>query len=185
MHRRRRSPTGAPVPAAAAPQGADITFPAGLVHPAQSQVTQYGDAVSQRIAELDHIAQRYGEGFGISFTQFVLNPLPDPANDTGLAIVSATLQSLVHREERISLERRDGRWGLYFTRAPAALAQDRKIESVSLRDAPLDVRERFLLRSEAFFRAYLDLCKDRLSRMKSSIAAADHTLRLLANLRIE
>lgn len=75
--------------------------------------------------------------------------------------------------------------GAYFTREPAALIQDRKAEAVPLKDAPLDVRERFLLKSEEFFRAYLQLCEDRLGRMHDSVSQADRTLELLERMRFE
>jgi len=120
-----------------------------------------------------------GEGFGISFTTFVLNPLAAPSNETPLAMATAVLQSFAHRAERVSLERRSGRWGLYFTREPSIMVQDRRSEAVQLKDAPLDVRERFLLQSEAFFRGYLALCEDRLGQMKTAVSDGDRTLTLL------
>jgi len=54
-----------------------------------------------------------------------------------------------------------------------------------LKDAPLDVRERFLVKSEEFFWAYLKLCEDRLGRMRGAVAKADRTLELLNSLRLE
>jgi hypothetical protein len=144
------------------------------------------DAVSDRIARLDSWAQRLGEGFGISYTSFELSPLPPlPTGSNNWALAAATLRELTHRAERVSLERRSGRWGLYFTRDPAALAQDRRAEAAPIRDAPLDVRERFLQRSEQFFRAYLIMCADRLGRMNTSVTQADHTLKLLEAVRLE
>jgi len=163
----------------------ELTFPAHLVHLPKSQVSQYGDAISDRIAQLDGAAQRMAEGFGIPMSTFVLNPIEVASANDNLAMLSATLQAFTHKEERISLERRNGRWGLYFTRGVALVGNDRTVETVPLRDAPLDVRERFLARSEDFFREYLSLCKDRLGRMKSSVGAANRTLELLANLRLE
>jgi len=85
----------------------------------------------------------------------------------------------------VSLERRSGRWGLFFTREPALIATERRAETVLLKDAPLDVRERFLQKSEYFFREYLKLCEDRLGRMKGSVEDADCTLELLGTLRLE
>jgi hypothetical protein len=159
----------------------DLAISAALIHPPKSQVAQYEDLVSDRIAKLDLHAAMLGEGFGISFTTFVLNPLPDPSNDNSVA---AVLQSFAHRPERVTLERRSGRWGLYFTREPAILAQDRRSDSVLLKDAPLDVRERFLLKSESFFREYLAVCEDRLGKMKAAVSDGDRTLTLLDNIRL-
>jgi hypothetical protein len=166
------------------PRAKGLTFQADLLLPPKSQVTQYEDAVTQRIVQLDAWAQRLGEGFGISFTGFSLNPLQTNFGDSGLAAVATMLTALTHRDERVTLERRSGRWGLYFTREPAALAQERKMDAVPLKDAPLDIRERFLSNSENFFRQYLQLCEDRLGRMRGAVASADHTLALLDQLAL-
>lgn len=163
----------------------EMTFPAHLIHPPQSQVARYGDEVSERVARLDRHAQQLAEGFGIPYTAFVLNPPPDGPLDTGLQMLAAVLGALATRAERITLERRNGRWGLYFTRGPSVLSQERTADTVPLKDAPLDVRERFLVKSEEFFRGYLDLCKDRLASMKGSVAGADRTLELLDQIRLE
>jgi hypothetical protein len=161
-----------------------LTFPASLLHPPQSQLTRYEDVVGQRLLELDMWASKLGEGFGISFTSFSLNPLQTLSSEGSMAALAITLTALTHRNERVSLERRSGKWGLFFTREPTAFANDRKIETSPLKDAPLDVRERFLGKSEDFFRQYLQLCEDRLGRMKSSVASADQTLALLRQIEL-
>lgn len=178
MKNTRRSLTGTTI------KSNELSFPASLVHPPQSQLTRSEDAVSNRIAQLDTWAQSLGQGFGISLTSFVLNPISE-IKDREPSALLACLEVFGHRQERVSLERRSGRWGLYFTREPAMIAQDRRAESVPLKDAPLDVRERFLLKSEEFFRAYLDLCEDRLGQMKASVTKADRTLQLLSTLHLE
>lgn len=161
-----------------------FTFPADLIHPQQSQIEKSEDAVGSRVRELDAWAQKLGEGFGISYTNFILNPL-ESVVPKGSSDVLALLYTFASRDERISLERRGGRWGLYFTREPVLMAQDRKTETISLRDAPLDIRDKFLLKSEEFFKNYLKLCEDRLGKMKSSVKTADRTLELLNNLHLE
>jgi hypothetical protein len=162
----------------------ELTFPAHLIHPPQSQLTRSEDAVSNRIAQFDTWAQQLGQGFGISSTSFVLNP-PEAENDAAASTLLLMLRALAYRQERVSLERRSGRWGLYFTREPAIIAQERRAEAVSLKDAPLDVRERFLIKSEQFFRGYLKLCEDRLGQMQGSVAKADQTLKLLSTLHLD
>ena len=125
-------------------------------------------------------------GFGISFQNFELNPPPLPTSDNGWAVAASILGALAHRQDRISLERRGGRWGLYLTREPAVIAQDRRGETKLLKDAPLDVRERFLVRSEEFFRAYLKLCEERLGHMRGGGAGGPDVAaleRLAAGLR--
>lgn len=161
-----------------------LSFPAELIHPPKSQVALSGDAVTDRIARLDTWAQQLGAGFGISFTNFELNPPPLPVNDNGWAIAASVLAALAHRQDRVSLERRGGRWGLYLTREPAVIAQDRRGETMLLKDAPLDVRERFLVRSEEFFREYLKLCQERLGRMRVAVEQADRTLELLNGMQL-
>src|SRR5258706_4918572 len=163
-----------------------LIFPGRLIYPPQSQVARTEDAVTDRINQLDVHAQGLGQGFSISFTSFVLNPLPEPAKNSDVTALAVTFASLLHRAERVSLERRANRWGLYFTREAAFVgSQDRKTESVPLKDAPLDVREKFLLKTEEFFRAYLDLCGDRLGKMHDCVAQGDRTLALLSNLTLE
>lgn len=165
------------------PNSSDLTFPAELIHPPQSQVARSEDAVGRRLLDLDLWAQRLGEAFGISYTDFILNSFANTL-PPGSSDVLALLYAFTTRDERISLERRSGRWGLYFTREQAVFSQDRKAEAIPLKDAPLDVRERFLVKSEEFFRAYLKLCEDRLGKMKTSVTQADKTLELLNNLRL-
>lgn len=183
MTTRRRSLTGGAAPSPGPEVG--LSFPAALLYPPQSQIARYGDAVSARIACLDVHAQKLGEGFGIPFTDFVLNPpqflkSPDPT----LAALAA-LERLCVQEERVTLDRRGGRWGLYFTRAPSVIGREPRTEALSLRDTALDVRERFLSVSEEFFRRYLEVCEDRLGKMKSAVGAADRTLQLLEAVRID
>jgi hypothetical protein len=165
---------------AAAPS--DLRFPKRLIHPPKSQIVQSEDAVADRIGKFDAYAQRLGEAFGIPFTSFELNPLPQPKGDVhGLAVAAAML---LWKTERVTLDRRSGRWGLYFTREPSLVQSDKKYETVLLKDAPLDVRERFLQKSEEFFRGYLATCEKRLDKMHSSVASADRTLQLLDNLKL-
>jgi hypothetical protein len=185
MNTRRRALAGAASGAPAPGQNSGLTFPARLLHPPQSQVAHSEDAVSNRVVQLDVWAQRLGEAFGIPFTTFALNPLPTDFGGDAVAGALAALASLAHRLERVSLERRSGKWGLYFTREPALLAHERRADALSLKDASLDVRERFLCKSEEFFRQYLQVCGDRLGSMKSSVSHADRTLELLGNIRLE
>jgi hypothetical protein len=171
--------------APAAVSSTALSFPAELIHPPKSQVALSGDAVTDRVARLDTWAQQLGAGFGISFTNFELNPTAQPVNDNGWAIAASVLAALAHRQDRVSLERRGGRRGLYLTREPAVIAQDRRGETMLLKDAPLDVRERFLVRSEEFFREYLKLCQERLGRMRVAVEQADRTLELLNGMQLE
>jgi hypothetical protein len=125
---------------------------ARLIQPQQPQLTRSEDAVSNRVLQLDAWAEKLGQGFGISFTNFVLNPRPPrPPATNGWNVLGAFLEGLDYREERVSLERRGGKWGLYFTRAPAVMSQDRNQETVALKDTPLDVRERSLSKASVSF----------------------------------
>ncbi len=181
---KNRSLVGTPVQPAGSAQ--PLSFNAALIKPPQSQVQRSEDAVSDRVARLDAWAEQLGRGFGIPYTNFELNPIPDddPMTTNARALIMA-LRQLTHRSERITLERRGGRWGLYFTREPALVAQERRADPVPLKDAPLDVRERFLRGSQEFFRTYLKLCEDRLGTMNSSVESADATLQLLENVSLE
>ena len=182
MHTRRSTSKG--VVAFGSNPEASLSFPASLLHPPQSQVTRYSDSVSDRITQLDMHAQRLGEGFGIPLTSFVLNSVALPLDSNASSIALVALERLLVREERVTLERRNGRWGLFFSRAPSIVGRELPSEPVSLREAPLDIRERFLLRSEDFFREYLKLCENRLASMQRSVGAADRALALLKDLRL-
>ena len=182
VRRRPRRGAGTLVPNSV---DAAFTFPADLVRPPITQVSQYADAINDRVRQLDAAARSLAEGFGIPMSTFVLNPVASVGSGDNLAVLAMVLQGLVQKEERVSLERKGGRWGLYFTRGAAIVGPDRTIETVPLADAPLDVRERFLAKSEDFFREYLKLCEDRLGTMKSSVGAANRTLALLASVRLE
>lgn len=184
MTTKGRTLTGTRTVSPASTPREELTFPADLIHPHQSQLARSEDAVGRRLLELDLWAQKLGEGFGISYTGFILNPF-EQSVPSGASDLIATLHAFTNRDERISLERKSGKWGLYFTREAALLSNDRRTETIPLRDAPLDVRERFLIKSEAFFRGYLKLCEDRLGKMKGSVASADRTLELLNGLRLE
>ncbi len=184
MHPRKPSLTGTGTPHTARPAAPEFTFRADLLKPRQSQISQYADDVTNRITQLDLHARQLGEGFGIPFNGFVLNPVPDADPANGASVARALLHALAIREERVSLERRSGQWGLYFTRGISLLSQDRASETIPLRDAPLDVRERFLVKSRDFFAQYLKLSEDRLGKMRQSVLAADETLRQLGTVRL-
>ncbi|HTK31107.1 MAG TPA: hypothetical protein VL332_04015 [Candidatus Saccharimonadaceae bacterium] len=179
---------------------ADDRIKVGIIFHSAShkpQLDEESDAVAKRTVDLDARAQTLGESLGIAFTSFVLPAASGaaPANEAGASgtepesaeasandgatMLAATLRTLTSREERVTLERRAGRWGLYFLRGAAALGGERGAEAVPLKDAPLEARERFLLHSEEFFAQYLDLCEDRRTRMRQAVAAADRTLALL------
>jgi hypothetical protein len=163
-----------------------FAFPRGLLQPQRTQVNQYADAVTQRIAQLDGIAAQLAGGFGITFTSFELNPLevPDIA-DQGARLALGLMAAVARRTERVTLERREHQWGLYFTREPSMMLPSERVLTVPLREAPLDARERFLKASERFFNEYLVLCADRLGAMKGSVTAADRTLEMLSKLRLD
>lgn len=156
-----------------------LSFPAELIPPRQTALSRSEDAVANAIVKFDGWGARLGEAFGVTMTDFTLNP-----PEAGKSDLAAFLIVLAHRAERVTLERRGGRWGLYFTRDPMALSQDRKADVVLLKDAPLDVRERFLARSEEFFRQYLGMCEARLGGMKRAVDKADQTLALLENMKL-
>jgi len=91
--------------------------------------------------------------------------------------------------EQVTLEHRDGRWGLYYFRGPAALGPSASTtirpSTVPLKDAPLTVRERFLQRSESFFRRYIETVEGRLAKVKESVAAGDAALAMLEKMSLK
>lgn len=160
-----------------------MAFPKDLLVPPQSQVQLYEDGVSNRIRELDAAASQLARGFGIGFSPGMhLNELHDRTRTDVLEVMVLVLVPT----QRISLEKINGNWGLVYSYEPAAIraANDRGYRG-PLRDAPLDVREKFLHRSEEFFRRYLASCEDRLGSMKSAVDAGDKTLALIKSIELK
>ena len=114
-------------------------------------------------------------------TGFELNPRPKTRDDSPASM----LLEMMRRAEIVSLEKRDGRWGLFYSREAALLGPQASLPPTPLGSAPLEVRERFLNTSEEFFRKYLAQCEGRLGTMKASLSAADRTLDLLRDIRLE
>jgi hypothetical protein len=183
MVQKRRSLAGVAGSVASEQPGA-IKFPAHLVSPPQSQLTKQSDAVSERIGQVEAVAVRLAEGFGVVFTLFELNPKPDLVPTTTAEALTSLVRTLTVPDERVSLERRSGVWGLYYQRGPTLVTREYNPNPVLLRDAPLEVRERFLLASERFFREYFALCEHRLGRMHEAVASADRALQLVRSVQL-
>ena len=139
MKSKNRSLTGTIATSSETAASTEITFPARLIHPPQSQIARSEDAVSNRVTQLDTWAQQLGQSFGITLTNFVLNPRASVAHKDGLELLGAFVEALAYREERVSLERRSGKWGLYFSRAPAGRPQS-SAQRPERCSAPLDSR---------------------------------------------
>ena len=169
-------------PRATTDRSRPLTFPRDLFRPPTDQVTQYADQVTDRIVHMDHYAAMLGKSFGIPLTHWQLNETPviDERN-----VFAAFATVLSYQPEFVSLERRKGTWGLYYFRGPAYIKHGDSAHVAPLKEAPLDARERFLQRSEEFFRAYLQTCEGRLGKMRSAVDAADRTIELLADINLE
>ena len=74
--------------------------------------------------------------------------------------------------------------GMTIHSRAAALNQERRTETVPLKEARLDVRERLLTRSEDFIREYLKLREDRLGQMRGTVSSADATVGMLETLHL-
>jgi hypothetical protein len=159
-----------------------ITFPKDLLVPPQTQVQQYEDAVSRSIRELDAAASQLAHGFGIGYSPGMnLDELPQQEKSDLLILLAAAFVST----KRVTLEKINGTWGLVYSYEPGVVrpGNDRGYR-VPLRDAPLEIREKFLHRSEEFFRRYLATCQDRLGTMKVAVDAGSRTLALLRNVQL-
>lgn len=167
---------------AAPPQSTAISFPKDLLQSPPTQLQAYEDAVAGRVRELDARASQLARGFGIGYSPGV--HLQEAAEYEGTEVL-LLLGKMLIPTQRVSLEKVNGNWGLVYTYEPGVvkMGNDRGMR-VPLRDAPLDVREKFLRRSEEFFRRYLDSCKDRLAGMKDAVSAGDRTLELLQRIQL-
>ena len=121
------------------------------------------------VEQLDDRARHRGSKFGVPLHRWALKELPSPSPETpGWEIALLAIGTLAQEQEFGNLEKHDGRWGLCYTRQPAPMNASREqAKTMALRDAPVDARMRFLERSDAFFRQYIDLCKSRLAEPTS------------------
>lgn len=164
-----------------------LTFPKDLIQPQKSQVVRYEDSVSDRVRRLSLYASKLAEGFGIPMTDFKLsseNKAPQRSDEPLIQVLTA-IQLMSEERQFVTLERRKGVWDLYYVWKPSMFDRTSPSRVVSLRDAPLDVREEFLKQSEEFFRTYLNKCEHRLSKMRSSVKSADRTLALLERMTLD
>ncbi len=173
MSKKKALPSGQPTA---------ITFRKDLLVPPATQLQQYEDAVSARVRELDSTASRFAQGFGIGYTPGIL--LDESLDEETHELLVVFARGLVAKQ-RVSLEKINGNWGLVYSYEPPVIrtGNDRSFRG-PLRDAPLDVREKFLHRSEEFFRRYLASCQGRLTGMKDAVSAGDRTLELLQSIQL-
>ena len=159
-----------------------MSFPQDLLVPQSSQVQIYEDKVSSRIREIDAAASQLARGFGIGYAPgLYIDGIPERSGKPTLDLLAVAFLP----RQRVSLEKVNSAWGLVYSYEPAPMraANDRALR-VPLRDAPLEVREKFLQRSEEFFRRYLATCGDRLGSMKTAVDAGDRTLSLLRSIEL-
>lgn len=149
------------------------SFPAALVKPPADQLTRWSDAVSEKIREFDHRAEKFGLAMGVASDEFDLADYTTSAAD-GTVFV---LERMAIPKEVVMLDKVAGRWGLYWQRGLVLFGAPTGVNpKVLLEQAPLSVRELFLKKSDAFFERYLAKCEDRLSKMKGAVSAANMTL---------
>jgi hypothetical protein len=171
-------------PASVAGEGSaePITFPEDLLRPTPSQLELAQDEVTRVVEQLDERARHYGTKLGVSMTNFELSESSDALSRSepwqGLVI------AMTRNQEFVSLEKRDGRWGLWHTRTPPPLASSgRSVTTVPLRDAPLEARMKFLHKSEQFFREYLERVQQGLGSPQQAAERGKLTLELLDRIK--
>jgi hypothetical protein len=166
------------------PEGAaaPMTFPEDLLRPTPSQLELAQDEVTRVVEQLDERARHYGTKLGVSMTNFELSEVSDTI--TRSENWQVLLIAMTRNQEFISLEKRDGRWGLWHTRTPPPLASaGRSVTTVPLRDAPLEARMKFLHKSEQFFREYLERVKQGLGSPQQAAERGKLTLALLDSIK--
>ncbi|NOJ80497.1 hypothetical protein [Myxococcus xanthus] len=178
-----RPPSIRPGPArtSAASVPAPLTFPQAVLRPIPSQLELAQNEVTKVVELCDERARHFGTMLGISMSAFELN---DPPNTTGQTDALALLVALTRSVESVSLERRDGRWGLWYTKsAPVLSSSQRPTTTVPLRDAPLEARMQFLRKSEEFFREYLKRTEEGLGSPQQAAEMGKSTLAMLDNIK--
>lgn len=180
---------------------APFTFDKSLLIPPRSQLELQNDAVAERVIEMDARAARLAAGFGIPYSQGIeLEPMRRSAKELGekasggrpeqqqaalVALIVAGSSIMMAPSQKVTVERRDGRWGLYYHYTPAPLfGSSDRASCVPLKDAPIAIRRDFLQNSEEFFRGYLEICKGQLGNLAGVVEAADRTLALLDGLQV-
>lgn len=181
MNRKKKSP-----PASGVTESRALTFPGELLHPPKAQLVQYEDALNHRVALLDEKANTFGTFFGVPMRDYEIDPLEKPTGEDGAAALWVLARMSLDREY-FTLERaQNGVWGVYYTKKPGMFNQAAGvIGPLPIRQASLDVRKKFLEKSEAFFREYLKRCNARFVDLKGTIAAGDRTLELLSQVKLE
>lgn len=142
------------------------------------------DEVAKRVEALDAEARRLGEACGVPLQNFDLDgaftaAAAELAKKVDLLSVLRGMGAAVGERDYVSLMRHSGTWGLYHHRnlvSPNGAIQH-------LRNAPLGVREAFLVRSKEFFDSYLKRSAGRFSELDAAVSAADETLAFLKTVK--
>lgn len=174
-----RLPTAGVTPekTSATPAPEPLTFPQALLRNPPSQLDMAQDEVTKVVEQLDERARHYGGMLGISMPLFEVS---DPPNAAGQSDAMALLVAMTRSAEYVSLEKRDGRWGLWFTRsAPLLGSAQRPAVTSPLRDAPFEVRMKFLRKSDDFFREYLKRSEEALGTPQQAAEMGKQTLAML------
>lgn len=172
----------APQDTSAATAPAPLTFPQALLRTPPSQLDMAQDEVTKVVEQLDERARHFGTTLGISMPNFDLNDVANEVSQSEGWIVLAV--ALTRSPECVSLEKRDGRWGLWYTKVPPVLASSqRPVASVPLRDAPLEARMKFLRKSEEFFREYLKRAEEGLGSPQQAADIGKQTLAMLDRIK--
>ena len=175
---------------AASSEGAQdgLTFRAELLRPVPSQLELAHDEVTRVVEQLDERARDLGKALGVSMTTFEINPVAIPetlakADQSSKALYEA-FATLTRSQEVVTLEKRDGKWGLWYRHTPSPfVAAGRPATTVPLRDAPLEARMKFLHKSAEFFDAYLKRAQEGLGSPQQAAAAGMRALEMLNNIK--
>lgn len=177
-----------PLASLSGPQPKKLAFPANVLLPQKSQLDMSKDGVAEQVRKLCLRGEQIGSKLGVTMRGFDIGELIEekraaalmPGNEATFARLSMMFVENMEGRETLSLEPRNGSWGIFYHRTPGTSA--RQPISVPLVDAPLPVRMRFCAHSFRFFEEYLKTAGITLEETKTAAESARRTLEALDNI---
>lgn len=163
--------------AASPPRQGDVVFGPSVDNSSdEHSLSGFADnKVSELIVALTDQARRLGDLYGIPLKDFQLNPASEPASSGDMS----SLVWLLTPRDLVSLERYRGEWGLWFRANVGGLGARDPVTPITLREAPLAVRRKFLHRSEEFFNTYLQRVDEGLGESRQACEVGMRALQTL------
>lgn len=139
----------------------------GLLAPTQpieSVPREDAEIVSELVREIESRVLTLAARVGAAF-EFHLTEIQPVEGQEGLALVGRLAEIWLNGFEQVMIARHAGSWGLWYRK----VMQNQPVKESLLRDAPLEVRERFLRVSTRFVEEYATRHAARLEALNRSL----------------